>query len=98
LAGPPVVAMTQSDPTRRQFRIVRVETMAVAAADPCCDHGPHAPALALALLAGDGARELVDQAPSAVIAAMIAPVIKAIRIVRNSASLLPDARWLAATR
>ena len=55
-------------------------------------------ALALELPAGDGARELVDQAPSAVTAAMIAPAIKAIRIVRKSASLLPDARWPAATR
>jgi hypothetical protein len=50
-AGPPVVAMTHSVPTCRQFRIVRVETMAVAAADPCCDHGPQA--LVPELLVGD---------------------------------------------
>ncbi len=39
-AVPPTVAMTQSFPTCRQLRMVRFETIAVAAADPCTDQFP----------------------------------------------------------
>jgi len=39
-AVPPTVAMTQLSPTCMQLRMVRVETIAVAAADPCTDQFP----------------------------------------------------------
>jgi hypothetical protein len=39
-AAPPTVVSTQSVPTSTQSRIVRFETTAVAAAEPCSDQVP----------------------------------------------------------
>ena len=91
-AGPPTVVMTQSVPTSAQSRMVRFETIFVAAAVPCCDQDPHtlvlAP-LAAGACAAEAAARLAgpccrfDQAPSAVTAARMPPKASAVFVRRN---------------